>query len=130
MIETGTNAWRLDAMDPLGGLAFASYRASENLASSLDTGIPAIFIGAPTFQPVSLTNRAIGLAASRRSFQAGLFLRGDEVGFPDLEDVIEFVRRCYVRGGSGGGSAPGGGPLPVPEGGTRVSNWPDLRGNG
>jgi hypothetical protein len=130
MTETGTYAWRLDTLDPLGGLAFASYRVSELQASALDAGVPAIFIGAPTFQPVSLTNRSVGLAASRRSFQAGLFLRGDEVGFPDLEDVIEFVRRCYIRGGSGGGSAPGGGPLPLPEGGPEFPVGPIFEGTG
>jgi hypothetical protein len=118
-------AWRLDVLDPLAGLAFASYRISQVEVESLDAGIPAVFIGAPSFRPVNLTNRAIGLSAARRTFQAGLFLKGEEVGFPDLEGAIEFVRRCYVRGGGGAGGGPGGGP-PVPREPGPESPGPEL----
>lgn len=113
---TGDVAWRLDVLDPVGGLAFASHRQSDGQAARLDTTLPAVFISAPTFQPVSVRSRAIGLAAARRSFQPGLFIEGDEVGFPELEDAIEFIRRCYQNGGGGAGTGGGGAPPLGPEG--------------
>src|SRR5262245_19802222 len=112
---TAEPAWRLDALDPVGGLAFASFRVSELEVERLDTAIPAVFIGAPTFQPVNVASRSAGLSATRRSFQPGLFIGAEEVGFPELEDAIEFVRRCYIRGGGGAGGGTGGAPPPRPD---------------
>jgi hypothetical protein len=126
MSEAEKKAWRLDALDAVGGLAFASFRISDVDATALDAGIPATFIGAPTFQPMHLTSRSPGLAASRRSFQAGLFIDSQEVGFPDLEDVIEFVRRCYFRGGGGGGTPPDGRLPPAPDGGPEFPERPEF----
>lgn len=104
--------WYLDVLDPLGGLAFASHRQSDKQAKRLDATPPAVFIGAPTFQPIGVRSRSVGFAAARRGFQSGLFIGGDEVGFPELEDVIEFVRRCYQNGGGGAGAGAGGGGAP------------------
>jgi hypothetical protein len=112
--KPATPFWRLDALDALGGLAFLSYRMAETQAGEIEASIPAVFARAPTFDPVNLTSRTIGLAASRRSFQAGLFIREEEIGFPELGDAIEFVRRCYAGGGGGAGAGPGGGLPPVP----------------
>jgi hypothetical protein len=113
-------AWRIDALDPRGGLAFASYRSADLLTddqSSADG--PGVFIEAPDFRVENISSRAIGLAAGERSFQIGLFLRDSEVAFETLADLVEFVRRCYLRGAGGGGAdgnslpfTPGEGPPP------------------
>lgn len=115
-------AWRFDALDARGGLAFASYRGPDLIGeTTLNGDLPGVFIGAPEFQPLNLPNRAMGLAAGRHAFQTGLFLGPDEVGFESLDDLVEFTRRCYLRGGAGDGAGPGGGVPPIlplgPEGG-------------
>jgi hypothetical protein len=134
-------AWRFDALDARGGLAFASYRGPDLIGeTTLNGDLPGVFIGAPEFQPLNLSNRATGLAAGRHAFQTGLFLGDDEVGFESLDDLVEFTRRCYLRGGAGDGAGPGGGIPPIlplgPEGGperpppTELPPTEPLRGRG
>jgi hypothetical protein len=123
--ENANEAWRIDTLDSRGGLAFASFRASdldvdETLASqepmALEDG-PAISISPPDFRPESVSSRAIGLAAGRGAFQFGLFVDGKEVGFASLADIVEFVRRCYLSGAGGDGPDGGGSTVPPrPEG--------------
>jgi hypothetical protein len=122
-----TEAYFIDSLDARAGLAFASYRSADLSNDDVDVDLPSVFIGPPMFRPERVSSRGIAFAASRGSFQLGLYVDGAEVAFPTLEDVIEFVRRAYLRGGGGdgaGGIGPGvpqipggaperGGPLPV-----------------
>ncbi|MFI5030497.1 MAG: hypothetical protein ACHQPH_07340 [Reyranellales bacterium] len=122
-------AWRIDAMDALGGLAFASYRAADLLdrpEEPADLDIPCFALSAPDFRPEPLVSRALAFAGTRRGHQFGVWADGQEIEFDELESVVEFVRRVYLmaagRGGGGetpppagevGGDrpfAPGGGP--------------------
>ncbi len=102
-------AWHLDALDARAGLAFASNRDADLSGDLLDMQALAVFIAAPDFTPETLASRATGLAATRGSLQLGLFLEEGEVAFATLDDVVEFVRRCYLAGGGGDGAA-GTGP--------------------
>ncbi|UGY02524.1 hypothetical protein [Bradyrhizobium quebecense] len=119
--------WRIDAMDARGGLAFASRRADR--FSELETRAQdplCAFIGAPGFQPEMVASRSIALAGVRGAFQYRLFIDEEEVAFPSLAGVTEFVRRVYLRGGGGDGAGGvgGEGPPPIlPDGG------PDLPGS-
>ena len=94
-----SSEWRIDALDSRGGLAFASRRAGRfsELGSRLQDPLCA-FIGAPGFQPEMVANRSIALAGIRGVFQYRLFIGEDEVAFPTLAAVTEFVRRVYLRG--------------------------------
>jgi hypothetical protein len=90
-------AWRIDAWDSLAGRAFLCRRpADEQRAPDLDQST--VFVGPPFFQPEPLASRAPGFAACRGTFQAGLFVDGEEVAFETLADAIEFVRRGYTSG--------------------------------
>lgn len=110
-------AWHLDALDARGGLAFASFRGPDLGAETLDMDAPGVFVGAPDFRPETVASRGTGLAAARGSLQLGLFYDGTEVGFETLDDLVEFVRRCYIAGGGGDGAAGiGPGVPPRPEG--------------
>jgi hypothetical protein len=121
--------WYIDALDARAGMGLATYRDADLNSGTVDLGRPAVFIGPPFFQAESVASRAIGFAATRGSFQLGLFLNNGEVAFPSLQGVCEFIRRVYISSGGGdtdGGisTAPvepnpesGGGELPpVPEG--------------
>lgn len=114
--------WYIDSIDVLAGMAFASERAPDLLSKSGETFEPAgqAFIAPPDFAPEIGVSRATAFAAARGSFQLGLFIDEEEVPFPSLESLAEFVRRAYLRGG--GGDDPRGVVPPVPEGG------PDLSG--
>jgi len=102
-------AWFIDALDSRAGLAFVSHRSADLLGSDQDIDNNAVHIGPPHFRPETVASRAIGMAATRGSFQTGLFFEEREVGFDTLEDAIEFVRRTYVSGGGGDGAGGGGG---------------------
>jgi hypothetical protein len=116
--------WRIDALDARGGLAFAS-RRSNRFSELVDLQVPlCAFIGAPGFQPEMVANRSIALAGIRGVFQYRLFIDDDEVAFPTLAAVREFVRRVYLRGGGGDGGIGGEAPRPIPPG-----DGPDLPGS-
>ncbi len=110
-----SSEWRIDALDARGGLAFASRRAGRfsELGGRLQDPLCA-FIGAPGFQPEMVANRSIALAGIRGVFQYRLFIDEDEVAFPTLAAVTEFVRRVYLRGGGGDGAGGVGGEGPPP----------------
>jgi hypothetical protein len=115
MNKKGGAAWRIDAIDPRAGFTFASFRSEGVEAAEVNR--PSAFVVGPDFRPTRLPDRIIGLAAARRSFQRGFFLGDREVDFATLEDIAEFTRRCYLRGGGGDGvDRGGGGPPPEPEG--------------
>jgi hypothetical protein len=110
-------AWRIDSIDARAGLAFGSCRDADLRAAagfpSLSADGLAVAVSPPAFEARSLSSRATGLSATRGSFQMGLFVRGQEVGFRSLEDLCEFVRRVYLRGGAGDGpDAASGQPMP------------------
>ncbi|MFD4960440.1 hypothetical protein [Microbacterium sp. NPDC058389] len=110
-----STAWFIDALDPDAGIAFASFRSPEITMPSVVVDVPAIHISAPDFSVHQLTGRGLGLAATRGSFQAGLFLEGRELGFALPSDLVEFVRRAYI-GRGGGNTTPGAPERPAPFG--------------
>src|SRR6516165_10117031 len=86
--------WRIDAWDSLAGRAFLCRRLPDGQdAPQLDQSV--VFVTPPFFQPEPLASRAPGLAATRGTFQAALFVDGEEVGFDTLDDAIAFIRRGY-----------------------------------
>jgi hypothetical protein len=92
--------WRIDAWDALAGRAFLCRRQPDGDAiPQLDS--PVVFVAPPYFQPEPLASRAPGLAATRSTFQVGLFFEdGEEAGFETLDDAIAFIRRGYNSHGS------------------------------
>ncbi len=125
--------WYIDALDVRGGMALATYRDPDLNKDTVDLGKPAVFIGPPFFQGESVASRAIGFAATRGSFQLGLFSDDSEIAFASLQGVCEFVRRVYVSSGGGdtdSGISPapvvpnpesgGGEPMPFREGGVAI----------
>ncbi len=113
-----TEAWYIDSLDGLSGLAFASFRRADLRDDMPALDLPAWYVAAPNFSPEAVSSRSIALAASRAGFQYGLLLGEAEVPFPTLTALAEFVRRLYLSGGGGdgvGGVGPAA-PLP-PEGG-------------
>jgi hypothetical protein len=116
--------WRFDAWDSRAGLAFVSYRPADNYQQAyLDLDIPTVFIGPPAFQPEQLASRAVALAACRGTFQQGLFAEGSELGFGQLSEIIEQIRRAYIAGSAldhgddGGGGNTQSPPVIPPDGG-------------
>lgn len=118
-----SSAWFIDALDADAGIAFASFRGPDLTAPSIDPDAPTVHIAAPDFSVSQLTSRALGLAAVRGSFQAGVFWEGGELGFAVLSDLVEFVRRAYIR--RGGGSGPPGAPEGAAPFGPSPRNWDD-----
>jgi hypothetical protein len=115
-------------------MGLATYRDADLNDATVDLGKPAVFIGPPFFQAESVASRAIGFAATRGSFQLGLFSggeeRGGEVAFSTLQGVCEFIRRVYVSSG-GGDTDSGISPAPVvpnPETGGAEPPQPPVNG--
>ncbi|NHN90496.1 hypothetical protein [Acetobacter sicerae] len=111
-----TEKWYIDALDPRSGRAFASYRKNGlQDVMDLDAAEVTYFLEPPAFAPVQVS-RSIAFSATRYQFQAGLFDENGELPFNQLDDVMEFVRRSYLRrgGGAGGGPEPGVTPEPPP----------------
>lgn len=103
--------WYIDALDPLGGRAFATWRGPGVFEDEIaEAPGRTVFIGPPTFQAEPLSGMAIGLAATRAAFQAGVYDEEDEIPFPTIQAVSEFVRRIFLAGAGGEGPGPGGGP--------------------
>lgn len=108
--------WYIDALDVRAGRAFASLRgAVSEHTTSIDNFEGTYFIAAPYFSPELLADATLALAATRGSYQQGVYDEEGEVPFNSLGEIIDFVRRLYLNGG---GTAPdGGGPPPAPDGG-------------
>jgi hypothetical protein len=109
-------AWRIDAIDGLGGLAFVSWRPMDLIIGQANLDLPSYAITAPDFRPEPLSSRAVGFAATRRGFQLGVWSGDEELSFATLEAVSQFVMRIYIIAAGRGGS---GGTTPRPEGGGR-----------
>jgi len=107
------SAWFIDALDARAGIAFACYRTPDLSLEVPELDRPAVHIAAPHFMVERLSSRTPGFSAARNSCQLGVFLNGGEVGFETLDDLVEFVRRTYVSGGSGDGPS-GIGVRPTP----------------
>lgn len=109
--------WKIDTLDPRGGLAFATWRKDTLSTGSLgDDDDPCIFVSAPGFRVEPVTTRSMALGAGHGAFQMGFFRTGDvEVGFPEPGAVAEFVRRTYIRSGAGDGNDSGPSPGPLPQ---------------
>lgn len=127
-------AWRIDSLDARGGLAFASWRHADLITESLDLSRAAVFLSPPTFEPEAVQNRTIAMTATRGQAQLGVFLDDEELAFPTLETLSEFVRRVYTSGGAGdlpGGGAPGGRPTPplMPEDEREIPRAPGREGD-
>lgn len=130
-------AWRIDSLDARAGIAFASWRTADLISGNIEPERAAVFIAPPYFLPEALSNRAMGLSASRGQAQLGVFVQENELAFETLDALSEFVRRVYQS--SGGGDLPGGGgtggrPRPPlePEGGEPVigEGRPEEHGGG
>jgi hypothetical protein len=107
--------WYIDALDARAGQAFASRRLQDVHLRDPALDLPCVFIAAPMFRAETVSNRGLAFVGTRNSYQLGLFVQSFEVAFPELEAVIEFVRRAYLRGGGGdsaGGIGPGVPPRP------------------
>jgi hypothetical protein len=104
--------WYIDALDARAGMGLATYREADLHTNTIDLGKPAVFIGPPFFQGESVASRAIGFAATRGSFQLGVFLNNAEIAFATLQGVCEFIRRVYISSG-GGDTDSGISPAPV-----------------
>lgn len=104
--------WYIDALDARAGMGLATFRDADLNTNTVDLGRPAVFIGPPFFQGESVASRAIGFAATRGSFQLGLFLDEEEIAFSTLQGVCEFIRRVYISSG-GGDTDSGISPAPV-----------------
>ena len=94
--------WYVDSWAVRDGFAFTSYRDAGNIQGAERT----VFVGVPDLVPVPIGRVSTALWATRVNFQ-DRFLddAGDEIAFPDLEHVIELVRRAYLAGGIGPGPA-------------------------
>lgn len=107
------HTWQIDALDPRGGIAFASWR-DYSLADEISElrEAPCVTIAAPYFRPEPVASRALARSAPRGSFQIGLFAGEGEVSFTSLNAVAEFTRRAYIS--SAGRDDIEGSSTPVP----------------
>jgi hypothetical protein len=98
--------WYVDSWAVRDGFAFTSYRDADDIKGAERT----VFLGVPDLVPVPVGRVSTSLWATRVNFQ-DRFLddKGVEIGFANLEQVIELVRRAYLAGGIGPGPAGGEG---------------------
>ena len=108
-------SWFIDAWAVRDGVAFAS-RRTEGSIDATNT----VFMSVPALEPIPVGRITTALGATRGSFQAGLYgTDGHEIGFDDLSQIRELIRRAYLASGigPGGAAAPAPiGPLPEPGG--------------
>jgi hypothetical protein len=108
-------SWYIDALDGLGGYAFASFRkAGEDSWES-----PIVAVSPPTFIAEPIASGATAFAATRGSFQQGFVLDGEEVPFAECAHLSEFVRRLFTAASGGendGGAAEPQAPVAPSEG--------------
>jgi len=126
--------WYIDALDGLGGLAFASFRTDDLVGGEIEFEAEAWVIEAPDFRPRSLTSRVVGFAATGRGLQIGFSMDGEtEEAFPSLDALSDFVRRTFLSGAGGDGAGgivppagrpPGGGDFDGPVGEPPRSLYP------
>jgi hypothetical protein len=89
--------WYIDALDARAGIGLATYREADLNTNTVDLGRPGVFISPPFFQGESVASRAIGFAATRGSFQLGLFVEGGEIAFATLQACMRIhPSRLYL----------------------------------
>ncbi|WP_055337510.1 hypothetical protein [Ralstonia solanacearum] len=107
-------AWRIDTLDPNGGLTFVSWREETLCNDDALEEAPVFYIGAPSFIPQPVANRGVAFAAERYGFQLGLLDRDSEVTFETLDNVAEFMRRLYLTSARGDPTDDGAATPPQP----------------
>lgn len=116
-IENGPSRWYIDAWEPRGGRAFASLR-TETVPSSIATNYDTtVYIGPPGFEPRSIVNTSVALAAIRNGQAWPRVPLGEtgEIAFPTARTAAEFVRRGFIAGRSGSDGERGSETPPTPE---------------
>lgn len=89
--------WYFDSWAVKDGLAFASERTAEQITSA-----STVFLSVPDLEPVPIGRISTALRATRSNFQDGFRNQeGDEVGFDNLDQVREVIRRAYLASGLG-----------------------------
>ena len=102
------------ALDAQGGLAFAAWRTNHFTEADANGSPPLRFYWCTCF-PARNDRKSFdcnGWCQGRLS--TWLYVGDDEVAFPTLASVVEFVRRAYLRGGGGDGADGTGGRRPSP----------------
>ncbi len=115
MADLEADNWFIDSWDASAGRAFCSFRKREPRRNSINT--PAYFICPPFFSPEPLATRAVGLAATRGTFQFGFFIDDNEQAFDSVEEIVALVKRIYSSRGmwpNPGGTLPPTPPRPGP----------------
>lgn len=108
--DAGNPNWHIEAWSVRDGMAFASRRPAGQVLSAQRT----VFVGVPGLEAVPVGSVSPALWATRANFQQGLHdPDGEEIGFENLDQVRELVRRGYLAGGIGP-SPPEGEPGPPP----------------
>ncbi len=107
-------AWRIDTLDPSGGLTFVSWREETLRSDGPLEEAPVFYIGAPSFIPQPVANRGVAFAAERHGFQLGLLEQDGEVTFETLDNVAEFMRRLYLASARGDPTDDGAATPPQP----------------
>jgi hypothetical protein len=108
--------WFIDAWAVRDGAAFASNREPDSIEAT-----NTVFLSVPALEPIPVGRITTALSATRYCFQEGFRdENGREIGFDNLAQVRELVRRAYLASGLGpGGTAAPAVALPAPEpGGT------------
>lgn len=117
--------WYVDAWAVVDGKLFASRRAPDTATDYLSTAEATVFISVPDLQAVPVGRITTALRATRSSFQDRLRgANGAEIPFDTLDQLRDLVRRGYLGGDLGPGSASalgGPGPAPTVDGGTGVA---------
>lgn len=127
-------AWYIDSIDARSGYAFASYRVADlSDATALSDVCETVFIEAPHFVPERVGSRTLSLGATRAGLQIGLYAQSgeDEVPFPTLDALTDFVRRAYGSGGSSDGGSGATPPVTPGSGGNGPRadrQWHDVLG--
>ena len=105
----------IDTIDARAGFAFISLRDPLSKDANTLPDAPCFYVAPPDFLPFPVIDRALAMAASHHGFQVAVADADGEVPFEELEDAIDFVKRCYIRGAASdgdGGDGPSIPPLP------------------
>jgi hypothetical protein len=94
--------WYIDSWAVIDGLGFASQRHADAIDASAT-----VFLSVPDLEPVPVGRISSALRAQRNNFQDGFRDRdGNEIGFDELDQIRDLIRRAYFGGGLGPTPAP------------------------
>jgi hypothetical protein len=100
--------WYFDAWAVKDGLAFVSERPPDAITSE-----STVFLSVPDLEPVPLGRISTALRATRANFQDGFRdQNSEELGFDNLAQVREVIRRAYLASGLG---PVGAAEAPIPQ---------------